>query len=317
MYFLLSLSIGYSQTDKLSFHKNVAHALEVLSNPNTVDNIIRNNAYRTLLSNYCDLKADSSASIDLVFEVIQSQRDTFFQEYISFLRASSFFCFSEKEYDAVRNILRSYNLKVFDLDLIGIFRLHQFRGLLYQDTMENWQHEILKKMIAYHGSYNIQGPIAIYTTLASLGDTLVENKIINLLYLYLDYLATNKFESEKIRMSLYTEFYTNIMPASLGRIYTKSSLIKSLKMMENYQKRDLKNHYAHPFCYYYLDQYLLRRLDPKARHSLAMDYLMVFENQESLKDFILDIKNQAIQDKLHFSNLFDYWDKEDIPKGGE
>lgn len=315
--FLAYSSVTYGQfsIDTLALKKKTAESLKILNEKTLENKASKQNAYKNLVLNYCRIKTLSNIDLDSIFLSIQSNRNFYFNDYLNFLSLNAG-CLSPLEYSHTKKILNSYSIGKLSLDLISIFKLNKFKAELYRDTLENWDRKILSDLTSGKHKYphyisNPYGEISKYATLASLGDTIMEEKIINLLYDYYNYIENTEFDSEQIRMLLYKNYYLDLLPKSLGIIHTKYSTIKSLELMENYSILSESTRTMQPFCYYYVNKYLIFRLAPNKRSQFLFDHRLYRDSSKKLlKSLVQNIKYQALNNKLPWYNLFDYWNQE-------
>src|SRR5690606_7262963 len=138
----------------------------------------------------------------------------------------------QKQY--VKEIISS-DLKDTDLlynELVSLYNLTSHFSHIYSkvDTLALKNIKIQFTTKGYISDYNVM-QLKYISTLANLsGDTLYENKLLGLVKELYDY--TKSVDDEKKRNGLLVELYNLILPNSIGLIYSRSSVINSLYLID-------------------------------------------------------------------------------------
>jgi len=281
-----------------------------IQNKNSVDKVLRELSFGFCYSKKYNDELKSISS-DSIFNIIQLYKDTFLDVYLHFAR-SRVHCFSSKEYEIVRNSLR--NLKEIPFayyDLIGLYQLKKFEPLLREKISEDWYNNMSSFFEKDWHSLNrkLLKDAIVYTTLANLGDTLIEQRIIKIIYNQAKYFAQDsKGKAKEVKLDF---FYRAFLKATLGNLYSKESLISTLSLLDNYDKADFSDDaVTSPMYIYYLDAVVIKKLEPLYIEMFRFQYMlpMYAMTLDEKKVNIQNIKNMIIEGKVVWSNIYNLWE---------
>lgn len=273
--------------------------------------------YVQLSSLFCGVRLEQEEvypiSSDSIFSILFSKKNLYQKEYFQFLR-TRINCLSIDQYKMVRKGLLNFSFDELEVDIIGLFKLTPFEANLKNKIILGWSERFLNTL---NKTYKIDRKTAeeleVYLALANLGDKKIEDEIISVLNAHVSFIEEIKgTESRSYRLRL-NFFHREVLGPTLKNIHTKTSLIKSLNFMENYEKAYLGDDVSTLSMYgYYLENVVLPKLDIAIKDSFRYKYLYPISlmTKEEKEENLMNLQRLILNDEIGWSEIIDYKEKD-------
>lgn len=227
-----------------------------------IENKTQYNKYFDLMCRYfCEINSENNLQGDSLLTIINHGGYITDESFISFaIRTYSCFNNDQKKFIRVQSQIKLKPFSMYFHDFICKYKITDFNEYLkvFGDTSHI---DRIQSKFIQDGSFSKVDILILnnLSTRAVLGDKVIEEKIINfVLKLFRnadEFYANNKYDKD----NKLSHLYNKILPATLGRLESRSSVIESLELFDN----DLFSDTGHDVKYYYYKTYYNLVIIPK------------------------------------------------------
>lgn len=308
------------QLDKTYILEIVGRAVSVLHNSKDASAITKK-AYEDLIFSFCYSKeyredVQKIISVDDLFQLIDANKEVFKETYYRGFLLNKAGCFNREEYAYVRKTLSSTLApsSEYFYELVGLFQLDQFKAYIEAKVDSTWYDRFSEALDTNMYMFTLSSQLfergMPLIALANLGNKKIEDRIIELLMNYAKSFDKVSPEENIVRQEV---FYQRVLENVLSKLYSKSSVITTLPLLDNYLNRSefiyIADVGSFPMNSMYLNYVLRGKLQPVYRdyflHTLLLD-LSGGNDMESRKAIIAALKEDILNDKIKWSSLYNY-----------
>ena len=318
---MIGYNIKAQQLDKSYILKIVKNAVSVLRDNKDSTTIAKKIAYESLINNFCYAKeykedAQKIISEDDLFQLIEANKEMSNDVYVRGFLLYRSGCFSKEEYAYVRKTLSSTLTpsSEYFYELVGLFQLEQFKAYIETKVDSTWYNRSSEaldtNMYLFTLSRKLFNEGMPLIALANLGNKKIENKIIEFL---MNYAKSFDKVSPKENIGRQEVFYQRVLENVLSKLYSKSSVISTLPLLDNYLNRSeffyIADVGSSPMNSMYVNYVLRGKLQPVYRDYFLQGVLSDISggnDMEIRKATISALKSDIINDKVKWSNLYEY-----------
>ncbi len=200
-------------------------------------------------------------------------------------------------------------------ELAGLFQLDQFKSYIETKVDSAWYNQFSEaldnKMYVFTLDNKLFKNGMPLIALANLGNKEVENKIIDRLMNYTK--SFNTVSPDYDNLGRQEFFYQIVLENILAKLYSKNSIIATLPMLDNFIDRSdfisITDVGSYPMNSLYINYVLWGKLKPVYRNYFISEILSSISRGNDIvsrKAAITRLKSDIINDKIKWSNLYEY-----------